>query len=458
MTHLVYPPGQPGGSTTQLQYNNAGAFGGISGWSSDGAALIGNFITPAAGTYLFVGPTTGFYPAVNGLPTNTGAVNHLFRVDGGGVTGANVLTLQNLNSGAYNAFNFADHLGNEIGSCGMGGLGVGASDSTSAYAGYFWETWNHAPVASFTASITGTVMTVTAISVGTLAAGYGITGAGVTTGTVIMSLGTGTGGTGTYNISPSQTVGSVAMATNTTPYAHFIVDHTFAGIVKRAGWDRDGSFFSKSNDGTTRIGHTATTVTFTGSTITLDGQVIAAAAATNGSLAVGPNPGTPDSSNQFRFGYTQNANTSLTLTNTNSSTAASVGILFTANGQNHRILTHGNGFTTAGAFAAGSMVIGSNTILNLVAENAAGVIGFYTGSTTNLRAQITAAGSFVMGSAAIATNATEGFLYIVSCAGTPTGTPVAKTGRVPMVWDSTNKKFYIYDGSWLGGTAPGVFS
>ena len=68
-------------------------------------------------------------------------------------------------------------------------------------------------------------------------------------------------------------------------------------------------------------------------------------------------------------------------------------------------------------------------------------------------------GNVVVGSAALATNATDGFLYIPTCAGTPTGTPTAFTGRVPMVWDSTNKKFYIYSGgAWLGGTVPGVFS
>lgn len=75
--------------------------------------------------------------------------------------------------------------------------------------------------------------------------------------------------------------------------------------------------------------------------------------------------------------------------------------------------------------------------------------------TETLRLQNTSA---IVGSAAIATTATDGFLYIPSCAGTPTGVPASYTGRVPMVWDSTNKKFYIYDGGWLGGTVPGVFS
>lgn len=65
----------------------------------------------------------------------------------------------------------------------------------------------------FTASITGTVMTVTGSVTGqALAVNQVITGAGVTAGTKINSLGTGTGGAGTYNVSASQTIVSEAMA------------------------------------------------------------------------------------------------------------------------------------------------------------------------------------------------------------------------------------------------------
>lgn len=57
----------------------------------------------------------------------------------------------------------------------------------------------------------------------------------------------------------------------------------------------------------------------------------------------------------------------------------------------------------------------------------------------------------IHGAAAIATTATNGFTYIATCAGAPTGVPTAYTGRVPMVFDSTNSKFYIYtNGSWKG--------
>ncbi len=63
-------------------------------------------------------------------------------------------------------------------------------------------------------------------------------------------------------------------------------------------------------------------------------------------------------------------------------------------------------------------------------------------------------GSNVVGNGAIATNATDGFLYIPTCAGTPTGTPTTVTGFVPLVYDTTNNQFWIYNGSWLQPKTP----
>jgi hypothetical protein len=49
-------------------------------------------------------------------------------------------------------------------------------------------------------------------------------------------------------------------------------------------------------------------------------------------------------------------------------------------------------------------------------------------------------------SAALATTATDGFLYVPTCAGTPTGTPTAITGMAPIVVNTTNNKLYFYSG------------
>jgi len=43
---------------------------------------------------------------------------------------------------------------------------------------------------------------------------------------------------------------------------------------------------------------------------------------------------------------------------------------------------------------------------------------------------------------------TDGFFYIPSAAGAPSGTPTAISGRLPMYYDSTNNNFYIYNGAW----------
>lgn len=68
-----------------------------------------------------------------------------------------------------------------------------------------------ATAAAFTASISGTVMTVTAVGSGTLAVGQVLAATGLLAGTVITALGSGSGGTGTYSVNNSQTFASAAV-------------------------------------------------------------------------------------------------------------------------------------------------------------------------------------------------------------------------------------------------------
>jgi hypothetical protein len=49
----------------------------------------------------------------------------------------------------------------------------------------------------------------------------------------------------------------------------------------------------------------------------------------------------------------------------------------------------------------------------------------------------------IVGTAALATNATKGFLYIPTCAGAPTGDSADYTGRLPMIYDTTNNKLWF---------------
>lgn len=88
--------------------------------------------------------------------------------------------------------------------------------------------------------------------------------------------------------------------------------------------------------------------------------------------------------------------------------------------------------------------LGGSTTPFVIQYAAAGASGATITWTTGFTLGV--AGSVILGSAALATTATDGFLYIPSCAGTPTGVPTAVTGRAPLVIDSTNNKLYFYSG------------
>ena len=94
---------------------------------------------------------------------------------------------------------------------------VGISDNgINAYIvdGAYRYTWRISSPANavFTGSISGTTLTVTNVSSGTITANQGLTGIGITAETVITALGSGSGGVGTYTINLSQTVAAEPMA------------------------------------------------------------------------------------------------------------------------------------------------------------------------------------------------------------------------------------------------------
>lgn len=76
--------------------------------------------------------------------------------------------------------------------------------------------------ASTTISETYGTLTVSAVSSGTLKVGAVLSGSGVTAGTTITALGTGTGGTGTYIVQTTQTAGSTTVTATSNVETKFI--------------------------------------------------------------------------------------------------------------------------------------------------------------------------------------------------------------------------------------------
>lgn len=68
-----------------------------------------------------------------------------------------------------------------------------------------------------------------------------------------------------------------------------------------------------------------------------------------------------------------------------------------------------------------------------------------------IRYKLSTTGNHVFGAAALATSATDGFIYIPTCAGTPSGVPTSEVG-VATVYDTTNNKLYVYNGGWKSVT------
>ena len=121
---------------------------------------------------------------------------------------------------------------------GPASINLSAATSFSSAAGTIQPALNAglATLATITTgSIGGTTLTVTTLSSGTISAGQTLLGTGVSANTVIVSQLTGSlGGTGTYQVSVSQTAGSEAMTTQASPVS-VVYDQTSGGILITSG-------------------------------------------------------------------------------------------------------------------------------------------------------------------------------------------------------------------------------
>ena len=144
--------------------------------------------------------------------------------------------------------------------------------------------------------------------------------------------------------------------------------------------------------------------------------------------------------------------------------ANAVGLIFT-------VTATGAGGGTVSPVTNNNVAIGYNSGIGLTNGNNNIIIGSSPGTNIdtlsnnvvisdgagNERIWATSTGSVAIGSAnpaepELATTATDGFLYIPTCAGVPTGVPTAISGRAPLVMDSTpvTGGLYIYlAGAWV---------
>lgn len=173
----------------------------------------------------FSGVATSGGTSITGVPwASTAIVGDTLKI--AGIAAAGATLTGSISGSTLTASSFSGpHL-----FVGQGISGSGVTSTVSAYGTasggngtYVLGTVNVAastlttPGASFTASVSGTTMTVTGSVSGTaLAVGQVVSGTNVAAGTTIQSLGTGSGGAGTYTLSTTPAVSGVSFSTTGT--------------------------------------------------------------------------------------------------------------------------------------------------------------------------------------------------------------------------------------------------
>jgi len=98
---------------------------------------------------------------------------------------------------------------------------------------------------------------------------------------------------------------------------------------------------------------------------------------------------------------------------------------------------------TTGTTNSDGMIMNMSGVDMFFINRESGKIEWRTSDTA--RASITSLGSFLAGTAAISTTATDGFLYIPSCAGAPSGTPTDHSNMSTIIHDTSNNRIYLYN-------------
>ncbi len=227
----------------------------------------------------------------------------------------------------------------------------------------------------------------------------------------------------------------------------FSATQTFAGIdASSIGATTRGTILATTlgaNAAVTFTAGTASTTTGTGTLVVTGGVGI------SGALFVG-------TTGNFAGAVTNQSTTALQGVTTISGATGQCFILNTTDASNGSFMLLRNSSSTFGKFGAAAGAVGIGAITDVGLGSSTANTSFYFLAGNLLACQMQGTGSeanVVIGSnTGIATNATDGFLYITSCAGAPSGTPTAFTNRIPIIYDRTNNFLYVYNGGWKKST------
>lgn len=252
------------------------------------------------------------------------------------------------------------------------------------------------------------------------------------TGTTLFVAGSATAGT-----APIKFTSGTLMGTPEVGAFEFLTDKAYITITSGAARKE-----FTLNDSALTAGRIP--VTFTNGRLIDDSSLLYDT--TNDRLNIG---GVSTAGNDIFLSKSNNGQVAIASTNTSNGTGAYGG--FVANNDaaaNAVMFKLSSGYTTAGLLVAGmTYMVSSAGAVIFGTSGAADIIGVTGGTgTTNERWRADSLGNFSIGNAALATGATDGFLYISTSAGPPTGAATAKTGRAPIHIDTTNNVFYFRSG------------